>query len=624
MLVGRSLRIPGGPIAEDQSLIGMVADRTAFHVLGDINGVLRRAGINMDYPGSLSKIDPELLVDLAPILGCDEADILARATPLMNPKARSSALRFGATIVDAFDFEANRRRISPLSLQASPHHRQAWMIKLLPYCPVSLERLRSECSKCGLPLRWKSTRGVGRCDSLDCDHTIEPTDAPPLDCKIAEDYRLFADLFSPSSEVRRAALSQFPSAITSIDPRLLIDMIVAVGACAVLPSRRADRKTFCKQAPDVVARVCATGTALLKSWPIGVRAWAAAEAQRLTTNDRELLALRKAIRRLGIRTVVSDEQSELIKAAFPDLFGNVRRAFASVEEVVLRSEASGLLGVATETINILAEQGAIVSERMGSTSAHIRFLRSDILEARRCLDQSLSTALMKRTTGLPFYAIDQLRAINTLTDELHPVASALRGSDSVTKVSLAAIVNGLEANRDRGRWPELVVPIGTATRRFGGNLKPWANIVTALADGSLPFWSSGPIDGETNWAREIMVQPADMSRFDDILVPDVDSNVREDCSLTDAREILNLQGVASLDLKAVFSDDVSRRQQVGPRVSVSTRSVLELAANTISIAEICARTGWNQRHAKWRLAPYQEYKTETGWSRSVIESAFFC
>ncbi|MFD1787706.1 hypothetical protein ACFSC3_08985 [Sphingomonas floccifaciens] len=624
MLTGRALRFPGEPVAADQTLIGLVADRVAFHVLGNINGVLRRAGISMDYPGSLSKVDPAMLAKLAPILGCSEAAILARVTPPTNPSALNSPARFGDAIVEPFELETHRRRISPLSLKASPHHREAWLIKLLPYCPVSLELLRSDCSKCGRPLRWKVTRGVDRCDSEECDERIQPTVAPLLEESLAEDYRLFADLFSSLTDRRNAALHELSDEVRLFGPLELIDMIIAVGLCVEAADRQVSRKMVHKLPPDRVARICAGGTAMLRSWPHGIRNWADEKAERLKGDYRGLIRHRKDIRRLGRRFLVSDMQAETVKRAFPDLFANVRRSFAKNDDIILRIEAGRLLGITPNRLDDLVAHSVVSIEKIGDSEKHIRFRRSEIIDLQKRLTGSRSSALINRTNGLPFYAIEQLRVTGALTSETHAGVLFLRGADCITIESVAAMATELEKMRNEADRSGAVEPIGTAARRIGGRLKPWATIFEAIRNGALPFWSEEPITIETNWMRMILVRPEDMKAFDQAALELPGGGVfesGEDCSLTDAREILNLQGIPHADLRSILNDEISRRRQIGPRVSVSMKSILKLAEQTISVAEICARTGWNQRRAKWRLAPFRGCRTAVGWDRAVIESS---
>lgn len=141
MKIGEQLRFP--TIPEDyESLIGLSARATSDHVLLDLNRVLRRAGISMDRPGYLPRLDPNVLTRLAPVLGCTVKQITDRTMTVLTPKAKTSQIALGATKLNAQDIESQLRRISPLSIAAGSHHRESWLLRLLPYCPVSYSTLR--------------------------------------------------------------------------------------------------------------------------------------------------------------------------------------------------------------------------------------------------------------------------------------------------------------------------------------------------------------------------------------------------------------------------------------------------------------------------------------------------
>src|SRR3546814_3554599 len=95
-------------------------------------------------------------------------DTLFPYTTLFRSNAwRRGPVSFGAAVVYREDILLDRRRISPLTLQTSEHHRAAWLLGLLPYCPLSLERLVDECPNCpGKKLGWRSEEHTSELQSL--------------------------------------------------------------------------------------------------------------------------------------------------------------------------------------------------------------------------------------------------------------------------------------------------------------------------------------------------------------------------------------------------------------------------------------------------------------------------
>src|SRR3546814_3501712 len=120
-----------------------------------------------------------------------------------------------SAVVYREDILLDRRRISPLTLQTSEHHRAAWLLGLLPYCPLSLERLVDECPNCpGKKLGWRRSWGIANCER--CGELVPQSSAAPLIPEHIENYSLFADLISFSPERRRLALAQVPAEVQEI------------------------------------------------------------------------------------------------------------------------------------------------------------------------------------------------------------------------------------------------------------------------------------------------------------------------------------------------------------------------------------------------------------------------
>lgn len=619
MRLGRRLRFPTRPHG-DETLIGLVARATAEHVLLDVNGTLRRAGISMDQPGNVSKLPVDSLRPLADILGCSAADVATRSTTLVAPDARSSRLRFGRVTVSPQDVEWTRRRISPISLAGSPHHREAWLLRLLPYCPTSFELLRSDCSECGGRLGWKKTVGIAECER--CERTVRSDDSPLLPMEFRAAYSRFADLFSCSRGVD--AVGGLESGAGLIDPGELVELVLEIGACVHLPERRIEgRKRFHRMPAQEAARIVATGMDLVTNWPTRLQDWARSEAERLRGSPTEYLRLRHALRRLGARARVSPARAELARAAFPDLFCNVQRSFAAPGEGLLRFEAAELLGVTMPTITQLVDAKALdVQFDITGKRRMVRLARSAVVDLRDRLAGSVTLAQLSRSTGLPGYALENLRQLGELVAEDHPAIPLLRGGRSVTAESYASIEADLRSGGSPTDRPADALPISTASRLIGGRLKPWPAIIAALRSGSLEYWLDAERAGQP-WLRRMLVRQADMGAF-------LSSAARsfggkpftiEECLLSDAREILNLNGTPSVDLRTILAEEIAARPQRGLSVMVPVATVLAIATSTISIAEICARRGWNPRQAKWQLKPFASVRNACGWERKAIEAS---
>ena len=205
----------------------------------------------------------------------------------------------------------------------------------------------------------------------------------------------------------------------------------------------------------------------------------------------------------------------------------------------------------------------------------------------------------------------------------HLAIRHLRHVGSVTRESLARLRREF-SEKDGADHPGDAIALGTAARRIGGKLKPWPHIMDALRTGDLPCWRDPASTANTTWLRAILVRPSDVAVFDTVNISSVDGTTYsppECCSLTEAKDILNLHGTLSVDLQSVFADDIEKRTQWGPRKEVAMASVLAIAETQIAMAEMCARAGWNSRQAKWALGPCERIRTSCGWDRNAIEES---
>src|SRR3546814_5709860 len=88
--------------------------------------VLRRAGLRISEPAAICQAPAEDLYRLAQVLRCDREDLCDRTHRYFPNAWRRGPVSFGAAVVYREDILLDRRRISPLTLQTSEHHRAAW------------------------------------------------------------------------------------------------------------------------------------------------------------------------------------------------------------------------------------------------------------------------------------------------------------------------------------------------------------------------------------------------------------------------------------------------------------------------------------------------------------------
>ena len=627
--VGRALRFTTDPF-DEESLPGLVARATALHVLLYLNGVLRRAGINMNAAGQLALLPIERLESLTGIIGCTLDEIAARSFTRTHSERKVSDVTIGDATVRVFDLETTSRRIAPGTLRTHPFHRMAWMNRLLPYCEVSYELLRSDCSECAKPLRWKNSCGIGVCES--CESEVCPSAEPPLSAGHRENYAVFADLLSANPKRHRDALLRLGPSLRTLDHNTLVEMVLGVGTRIVAAEapreQKIQRKAMHRLPPEYLGTVIARGIGMLRNWPDDLRTWARERAETLRDDRHAFLAHRADLRLLGARSRVSPAQATVMREALGDLFAKEQRSFAAPQTTALKFEASAMLGTTNETLAELAELGHLSEQSVpGRTRDHVRYSMVELVEIRRALTESRTWPEIARSIGIPLYGMEQLCCMEKLDCEMNAAAHYLRGAWGITTASRDTLWNDIKQNVTQGVRPHGATPLGTAIRRIGGRLKPWGAIFDALSGSALQpspmrFWISA--ENASAWTRRIQVIPDDIKHFDDVAFdPKGYALLRfsETTNITGAREILNLGGNPNCNLRKLFADDIASRPQFGPEKAIGLSAVLKEAQRSISVAEICERNRWSPRRLKGQVLKFADVRTATGWKRDVIEGS---
>jgi len=258
-------------LASDESIPGALVRAVTAHVLYRTQPVLQAAGINITRPGHVQILERAELGHLAHVIRYAPDRLNAiRGQRVMTREEGITHQRvhFGNVHMLRSHMDLERRRISPLSLQLSNHHRLPWLNSLLPYCPVSFERLVHECPACEKPLGWRMTWGVGICEH--CEQAIPPSPEPLLPKHMREDYCLFARLSSAVPDEWSAARKALPSALHEVGSATLIRMALRIGFLMQNPMIANVRMHAAPELPvDVLTNVVTDGARMLRSWPTG-------------------------------------------------------------------------------------------------------------------------------------------------------------------------------------------------------------------------------------------------------------------------------------------------------------------------------------------------------------------
>ena len=613
-------------VRPDESVPGAIARGVAENHLVKLKAVLKEVGLDR-RAGASQLADTATLDRLATVLRCDPERLRAQAgRRLVEPGDRrlQHFLDFNGLVVPRGHLELTRRRISPIALTRSPHHRQSWLMSVLPFCPESLECLIDSCNYCGRSLGWVQSVGIGRCEN--CLRTIEASALPPLPDDSAENYRIFAGLLSLSPDERDAAVDGMPDRLRAFSPGALARLAMRCGLdCDDGDEKRVWQTRAGRMPPQRLARTVARGVALLRSWPTGILDWAAERIAGAADVRSCRADMARNIRRIAWPDSHFADQRDLLQEVFPGL-RPPRPTFTSgdgwdrtdreVSRVVRSSEparvpfssSDGRVYTGREAKRVLPSFAAhaatirqlgIVPSRLvadhGIMLEH-EYPAAPIDDAAAKWADSVPISTIVGRLRLPLYAVEQMIGaglIDRHDDEI--LAIVLRRPQAVAS-TFDAFIRRLNERASRRRMPSTALPIGQESRRIGGRPKPWSEIYAALLDGRIPFWLNGDVDTD-----RLLVARGSLDRFIVSTQPKAGHGgwaAADEISTGDAAELLNViqRDVVRLSSAGVVTRTIGLRAMTTPRIGIE-----RLAAEHVSAAELARRARTSAEHVNNQL-----------------------
>lgn len=578
----------------DETLIGLLARATAANVLGSTDVILGEVGFVSTRSGLVGQRLGDLTARLASKLGCDEAEIARRVHPIIDgATARANPytlVRWGVFALERQYLLLGRRRISPLTLHTSHHHRWPWMCTLLPYCPESLELLVDACGLCGAPLGWTQARGIGRCET--CRQIVPPNDGHPLQEENVADYRRFARLLSPVPGDREAVIDGLASDLRALSDTSLITLIVRTGKLFAAETDQRRRLSPGGIDPKLLSKFVADGMRMASDWPNALRVQVADKVETADGEERAELLLR--IRRLADRQVAPD-LAAAIRSALPEAFEITQRALAFKEPTVLSRDICNMAGIEVREVRRLEKAKVFtVIETRGGERRHAQYLRGEVEDFVRHKRESQRATRLAEGMGIPRYGVEQLITLGEVEREMHPGVLVLDPHLRLTDDSVQDLYRDVNRRASEAGAPPLdVVPLWTASRAVGGGLKNWGELLGRVRRGTLDVWSI-PDDRQSRarhskLVRRLLIRPNDAIAALRMPViggadPDISAEVT---SQADACEILNID--ANQMKRVVAAGDLVFEEK-GKGSWTPLKRVLELARDYISVPELAYLT----------------------------------
>ena len=589
-------------VDDRESVPGALARGVRINVLERSSVVWDDVGLPRRKAGLAQALAPDEMRVLAEHLGCNP-DTLVRQTVELRADGITA---FGDLHLLREDVDLERRCIDPTTLSDQPFHRAEWLIRLLPYCPTSLEPLVDACPYCNVALGWSRCWGIGSCER--CRRVVPPSSEPSLPSGLADDYRLLSDLVSPFADRRRAAAASLPPAVGAIAPGTLIQVAVRLGqTCRPDPVVGVRRGCIPRLAPALVADILCRGIALLRDWPNGLKTWAdRAFAERLDRLD-EYHAVRTALRRLG--DPAREVQAALVREALPAEFRTFNSSgadgeFLTAEALVTRTRIKPPLVAA---VRPLLETRRLPGKRRIRSQLDV----GKVLAFEESYKASVRPHRVTFLLKIPTYGVEQMMCFGVIEAVRDEAVRIARHGACITRASVEALTQALAKCASRKPMPAGAVPLIVAARRIGGQEKPWGLMMAALRDGGVAFWlSSDNVD-----SRSIVVAPDAWARFDGAVFDRRRHRgfpFATTVNRTEAEEILNIPSNYFDDLveSGLLTFSEGGRKRTG-----SKDAVVRLARQMAVASEIAAHGGGDPNHVRRELQRIGVPPLGCGWSR---------
>jgi len=596
----KRLRFAYHPMA-DESVSGAFAMACHDQRLRSIASALQGGGIDLPRPGSMQWAPSDVLATLAAIMRTDVTVLQGLA---FASTGRRELIAVGDLILPRAAIELDRRRIGPKTLLVDERHLSAWLNRLLPFCPASLELLVDSCPTCG-PLGWRYTRGVSRCE--ECGQLVPPSSAAPLSCDRADDYRLFAKLVARNPEEAAAGLCHLSSELQAFSRTTLVGILVRAGI--VFGPSDVDRSLsgLLSATPDARAAAMCTGVGLLKDWPTAIQTAVDGRLAEMGDDLGAYEALRVDLRWIG--DARTPESQALLATAFPTLDGRAADPFAKGKRYYTAAQANTFLWTSSKELEQLREAEAIRFEKLPSKlRLRARYDADDVDELRIQLRSCESPASAAVRLDLPGYAIGQLSNLLKIVD--HPGVVTLRGPQ-VDRASVDALLVAVRDAAMPGCPPSGHMPLRIAMLRFPGE-KPWGRIADALVSNNLPYHL---LDGEPS-IRACHVHPDALARFSaDTADPHGDPLAITHVSLRDACELV---GAKWNEAMATFRSANIEIVSFGRGKGVDRAAIADLVATVAFTSEAAAYTGRPAISINRELVRLKVPRLHEAWSRAAM------
>lgn len=504
---------PDPPPIPGESLLGLVARATSRNGYTSLLRAIRLADIGRGQSNGI----PTLVMDeeaerLAYVLRVPASEVTSRLHRIVTfPDRDGEFIDFFGVTIRAQYREKRYRRVSPLALRRSPHHRAIHDLAPFSFCPETMETLLNRCPVCRRHLLWTTTRGVAfceRCRDEDDEPLVDLRDHPQRLVKVDDEagLRLLTDLVDPDPSRRERAVANVDPALGGSAPGDLFELAILLARAAMTPSQMADTQIRRMMGPDDCAfltpHLLSVMGRTLMEWQVGIGRLCeqarerADERPQLFGAFKEIGHLRNAAWSQSLTPVLREAvqaalAEDMRRTAF-DQSPFRKRVHRHREDLVDTMEAAAILGVKHAHMPKLAARGALKALAMEGADRTLTLYDRAEVEAIGQVKRDMTEATKAaRAVGLPVEALEALADAGMVARAEGPALLLGMGSLYFRQSTLDALVASILDRMSPGRPVVGTRRICSVLNRLPPGDKPWLGIVRALVSGDLAAWGEG-------------------------------------------------------------------------------------------------------------------------------------
>lgn len=221
--------------APGENLIGFVSRVMEKQAFSSLAAGLSLAGIGCTKPSNIASLlrNADQIQNLATLLDCPVSQIQQLLEPVVTTEGSRTRMTHYCGMAIQSRYRTFERRVSPRGLAADRVHLARWSLRPFNFDPVTRERLLTTCPVCKLPLGWRRSLGITKCDK--CRH---PDGTPATDlrdfpqatigCDDDEAMQFLSDIVHHDPAARQTAVSNLRTPWIDLTPSEVFETLVAL------------------------------------------------------------------------------------------------------------------------------------------------------------------------------------------------------------------------------------------------------------------------------------------------------------------------------------------------------------------------------------------------------------